>query len=384
MNPRIAIPLLLQVAELPSDIFNLFLSLGVVASRFGDAMKTMHLIAFATLTTSILLGIWRVRWRVLLLYLLVSLLVVGGAITGIRAFLEFSFKDVYSKEQLLIERSLLNEPVEATTLTTAAPNPQPLEEGEGRIARMLRRGIIRVGYDSTALPFAYLGSGGELVGFDIDMAHRLARDLGVAIEFVPCSSRTVVEQLVADHFDVAMSGFEGTLKRAASLPLGDSYLDVTLALVVLDHTKSAYNSLAKLQAKDRLRLAAVAESFFAERLSEALPHVEVVILESEASFFNDDSLDVDALVTSAETGSAWTLLRPQYSVVNPLSERVRVPLYYLTAPDEELREFIKRWLELKRKSGLLDRLYDHWILGQQQEVKQPRWSVVRDVLGWID
>ncbi len=48
-KPIITIPLLLDVARLPSDIFNLFLASGVVASRFSDLMKCMHLIAFALL-----------------------------------------------------------------------------------------------------------------------------------------------------------------------------------------------------------------------------------------------------------------------------------------------------------------------------------------------
>jgi len=32
---------------------------------------------------------------------------------------------------------------------------------------------------------------------------------------------------------------------------------------------------------------------------------------------------------------------------------------------------------------MIDRAYDYWILGQGAVVKRPRWSIVRDVLGWV-
>ena len=380
----VTMPLLLSIAELPSDIFNLFLSLGVITSRFGDAMKAMHLITFATIVSAAVAGALRIRWYALLVNVALSSLVLGLSVVGIRTYLHTSFKDVYAKEKLLTDRQLLTTPVPSTLLTAASPNPDPLLEGENHVERIRRRGIIRIGFDGDELPFAYFGADGTLVGFDIDMAHRLARDLDVEIEFVPFTSPSLFDQLQNDHFDVAMSGIEGTLKRAATLPLGDSYMDVTLGLVVLDHDKGEFRSIEALRAKEHLQLAVLAESFFAERLAAVLPNVEVVVLNSEASFFEDESLDVDALVTSAETGAAWTLLKPRYSVVNPLERSVRVPLYYLTPAEEEFREFLKRWLELKRKEGLLDRFYDHWILGKSAEATTPRWSILRNVLGWME
>jgi hypothetical protein len=45
--------------------------------------------------------------------------------------------------------------------------------------------------------------------------------------------------------------------------------------------------------------------------------------------------------------------------------------------------FVNSWIELKRRDRTLDRLYDHWILGESAEHAKPRWSVIRDVLGWV-
>ena len=42
------------------------------------------------------------------------------------------------------------------------------------------------------------------------------------------------------------------------------------------------------------------------------------------------------------------------------------------------------WLQLQRDSAAIDRLYDYWILGEGASRKHARWSIVRDVLGWVD
>jgi len=49
-----------------------------------------------------------------------------------------------------------------------------------------------------------------------------------------------------------------------------------------------------------------------------------------------------------------------------------------------LREFVNHWIEIRRRDGTLERLYNHWILALSPETTSPRWSVIRDVLHWVD
>ena len=34
--------------------------------------------------------------------------------------------------------------------------------------------------------------------------------------------------------------------------------------------------------------------------------------------------------------------------------------------------------------GTIQHAYDYWILGRGGEKDGPRWSILRDVLGWVD
>jgi len=93
----------------------------------------------------------------------------------------------------------------------------------------------------------------------------------------------------------------------------------------------------------------------------------------------------DALVMPAESGSVLTLLYPKFTVVVPEPEVVKIPLAYPVARrDQDWAHFLNTWIELKRRDGTIDTLYRHWILGKQAGKRQPRWSIMRNVLHWVE
>jgi ABC-type amino acid transport substrate-binding protein len=52
--------------------------------------------------------------------------------------------------------------------------------------------------------------------------------------------------------------------------------------------------------------------------------------------------------------------------------------------DRQFLDFINAWLGLQKTNGTLDQLYDKWILGKVDKQKELRWSVIRNVLHWVD
>jgi ABC-type amino acid transport substrate-binding protein len=87
----------------------------------------------------------------------------------------------------------------------------------------------------------------------------------------------------------------------------------------------------------------------------------------------------------AEEGGAWTLLYPAFTVIVP-QPAVRIPVAYAFARDnEELLISTNAWLQTEISKGTIDQLYNYWMLGGAiQQKRPPRWSVIRDVLHWVD
>jgi len=379
------IPFLLDMQELPSDIFQLFLMSSVVAGRLNDLLGAAHLLAFTALTTCAMSGLLRLK-RLELVWTCAVTFGVGVLVVGSTQYvLNVAFKDSFSRNKILSEMQLLEQRMPSTVVALGEPNPLPLDGTLTRTDRAMSRQKARIGFSPDNLPFSYYNARGELVGFDIDMAHRFARDAKLEIEFVPFAFATLEEQVNNDNFDTAMSGIGVTAKREPGPAQTTPYLNVTLALVVRDHEKTEFSDRKVIRQREPLVIGVKVGSYFADKVAELYPKAEIVELWSESQFFEGPPQYMDALVTSAEAGSAWTLVHPEYSVVTPENDRIRVPLVYLVAgADKQIQDYLNAWILLKKEDGTIDSLYDYWILGRGMEEQKPRWSIIRDVLHWVD
>jgi ABC-type amino acid transport substrate-binding protein len=182
-----------------------------------------------------------------------------------------------------------------------------------------------------------------------------------------------------------MSGIALTLERALKMGFSAPYMDDTLALIVPDHRRNEFTSSDSVRTMTDLTVAVPDLPGFIERVGSHLPKAKFVVLASHRAFFEQEDDAIDVMLLSAERGSAWTLTYPQFSVVVPQPEVIRVPVAFpLREGDERMREFVNHWIEVRRRNGTLDRLYEHWILGRSPEADSQRWSVIRDVLHWVE
>ena len=241
-----------------------------------------------------------------------------------------------------------------------------------RFDEIMERGVLRVGYRPKNLPCTYLNEDGQVVGFDADMAHSLARDMGED-----------GHAGVAQHcqLDIAMSCIASLPDRYTRAAFSRPYLDLNMALVMPDYMR--HMVLTDGDQLDEISFALVSSHYFRDRLRERIPGATFVEIESAESFFTDPP-PADALLLTAEEGAAYAYRYPHYTVVLP-GQSVRVPAAYaLPRGESEWQEVVGNWVQLKRADGSIDRLYRYWMKGGATERKQRRWSVVQDVLGWVD
>jgi hypothetical protein len=106
---------------------------------------------------------------------------------------------------------------------------------------------------------------------------------------------------------------------------------------------------------------------------------------SLTDFFEGRGGPVDGLFFTAERGSFRTLLYPAFSVAIPHPVILKIPLAYPVARhDIEAARFLSNWIDLKTKDGTIQSLYDHWVLGYDARPPKKRWSVLRNVLHWVN
>ena len=278
---------------------------------------------------------------------------------------------------------LLQQPAPATVLkvrpesTTADSRPV--------LARMRERGVLRVGYMHDAMPFSFFNEAGDLVGLDVELAHRLATELHVRLEFVPIERSDMAERLSAGYCDIVMAGVAVTTLRAAEMLFTASYLDETVAFVVPDHQRDRFASWQNIRELQPVTIAVPNVPYYIDKIRQRAPRAELRVIDDVSSLFGNWDPQVAAVAFPAERGSAWTLMYPQFSVVVPQPGIIKVPLAYpVPAQDPSFASFMNSWIDLKRKDGTIEALYDYWVLGRNAAPPPPRWSIIRNVLHWVD
>ncbi len=380
----VALPFLLDLMRIPADMFQLFLAVDVFTGRFGTLLAGVHTIVLALLTAAAVSGHTRLKWAALGRYAIVSGVLALALFLGLRVFFEVVVAQEYREYQKLVQMELLVERVKARDTKLEAALPQPRGSDGSRLGGIRERGTLRVGYLLQGVPFIYRNDEGVLVGLEADLAHLLAAELNVGLEFVRLPPDELAKHLTSGRVDMVISGLFVTPERAIQVRFTEPYMKANLALVVPDHQRDRYNTYQKLLKLDSPKLAIPDIPYYAGFVRRNVPNAKLVTIDSPRQFFTAKPGEFDGLIYSAEAGSAWTLVYPEFSVVVPKPDPLITPVALalpLDAP--KLYAYVNTWLQLQGDAGVIDQLHDYWILGEGARRKHARWSIIRDVLGWV-
>jgi len=384
--PIIGIPFLLDVLQIPADMMELFVMSTVYTDRIRVVLGAMHLFCLAIVAIAVTQGVFKVHVRRLLTAVLVSVVVMGVSLAGVRFYLASSMDGTYSGDQDLVAMRWMDRPVPARQYADELPPLETRAAVDGRLATIERRGTVRVGYLPDSLPFAFRNQKGEVVGFDVEMANHLAGDLGVSLEMVRIERHDISKLLASGQIDIVMSGLAITPTRAKMWAFGAAPIDLSLGFLVRDYRRREFSTMERVLKMKNLKLGVVQnDEAFDRRIINAFPEASVVNIKSPRDFLRGDKPELDAVVYSAEGGSAWTLIYPDFNVVVPQPLSAKVPMGYpLPSGDVEWSRFISTWVELEKKNGSVGHLFEHWIRGGGAKDTLPRWSIIRDVLHWVE
>jgi ABC-type amino acid transport substrate-binding protein len=382
---NVAVPFLLDLFRIPADTFQLFVATSVVNQRFGTLLAAVHTIAVALLGSAAIAGRIRLDVGRLLRYLALSAALVLTTVAGLRAgFAAWLDVAVDSRAVVYAMTPLLSPEVDDAAVRRPADVSAEELPAPGEVFDSIgRRGRLRVGLIDDSVPYAFVNDRRQLVGLDVEMAQQLAAGLGVAVEFVRFPLDDLDAVMQRRTVDIVMAGARLTPERASVFTLSDPYLDETLAVIVPDHARHAYRSWASVRALGALRLGMRNLPYYVHEVRGLLPEARIEIIAGTAPLTTDAG-GFDAFVMPAERGSVLTMINPHYTVVVPEGGAIKMPLAYpLAGADARWVRYVNTWIALKRRDGLIDRLHARWILGHAERQRRPRWSIARDVLGWM-
>lgn len=94
-----------------------------------------------------------------------------------------------------------------------------------------KSGTIKIGVFSDKNPFGYVDENGEYAGYDVYFAERLAKDLGVKVEYVSTEAASRIEYLQTGKVDIVLANFTVTDERKEEVDFALPYMNVALGVV---------------------------------------------------------------------------------------------------------------------------------------------------------
>lgn len=138
--------------------------------------------------------------------------------------------------------------------SAGSSTPAKTSESTGALAAVQKAGVLTIGTEGTYRPFTYHdGGSGKLVGYDVEVAEAVAKELGVKAKFEETQWDAIFAGLESHRFDVIANQVSITPEREAKYEFSKPYTVSTGVIVV----KSSDN---KISSFDDLKGVTVAQS----------------------------------------------------------------------------------------------------------------------------
>ncbi len=243
-------------------------------------------------------------------------------------------------------------------LPAAAQSAQP-----DRLQKILAAGVLRVGTTMDTPVFSMRdGATGKLEGFDMDALETLAPALGVKIDYVKMTFGTMLADLAADKFDMAMSGMGRTLDRARVATFSKPYHRYGKLMMIRSADKERFKSLADLD-KPGLKIAynkgglndRFANTMFKQATPSGFDSNELATADLIAGKVDAQVSDSTAAIYMARQDPRLAAMSPD-DIFNPVHVAI-----LLRRDDQTLLNYLNIWIDQIELDGRLAKIRGKWL-----------------------
>ena len=214
---------------------------------------------------------------------------------------------------------------------------------------------------STFVPWAMRNKQGELVGFEIDVANRLASDSGLEIEFIPTAWDGIIPGLLAGKFDVIIAGMSITPPRNLSVNFTRPY---------------SHSELLLAAGRDKAGHLVDREDYDSADVTIAVRRGSTSVQAARKNFpgatiqqFDDDILAFQEVLNGNAEAVIASSPKPEHEVLRN-SDRLFIPFdepldrgaeaIAIRQGESDALNFFDNWILLRTEDGWLKERRDYW------------------------
>lgn len=252
-------------------------------------------------------------------------------------------------------------------MTLFPVSPSQASSSKSMIDKVVDKGVMRVGVASF-VPWTMQDKNGDYIGFEVDVAKRLAKDLGVDIQLVPTRFAGIIPALLADKFDIIVGSVsvtpERNLKGNFSIPYDYARIE---ALANKEKTRDLkfpedYN-------KSEIIIAVRSGSTPALIAKRMFPNATIRAFDDEAPAVQDVVSGRSHLMLSSAPLPAFESLKNPDTLYQPTTDALsRQPVgFVIRKGDADSLNVLDNWIRMVEEEGWLEDRRNYWFRSRDWE-----------------
>jgi polar amino acid transport system substrate-binding protein len=231
---------------------------------------------------------------------------------------------------------------------------------ESTVEQIMKRGTLRVGM-STFVPWAMKDKTGKLIGFEIDVASRLAEDMGVKVEFVPTKWAGIIPALLTGKFDVIIGGMSVRPDRNLKVNFSIPYDFAGQSLVANQKIAAGFTSLEDFN-RPEVVISARLGSTAADAANRFMP-------KAKKRFFDDEAQVIQEVISGRAHAAVASAPLPAFQAIK-YPDKLFMPLqgtftkepigFAVRKSDFDTLNYFNNWIRVTEAKGWLAERKHYW------------------------
>ncbi len=244
--------------------------------------------------------------------------------------------------------------------TFCAPAADQALWDKSTLNQIIKRGELRVGLEAGYMPFEMRDKNGNIIGFDVDLAKKMASVLKVKVTFVNTQWDGIIPSLLTDKFDIIMSGMTITSERNAQVNFTQPYITVGQTALLAAKNKGVITNAQQLDNPKYIVATKLGTSgdITSQRM---LPHAKIKKFQTEA----DAALEVkngraDAFIYDLPYITVYANQYPDgvYMLPEPFTKEALG--WAIRKGDPDFSNWLDNFILTIKNDGTYDVLHKRW------------------------
>lgn len=229
------------------------------------------------------------------------------------------------------------------------------------LAEIQKRGVLRVGMEPGYMPFELTNQKGEIIGFDVDMAKRMAKAMGVKLELVSTAWDGIIPALLTGKFDVIMSGMTLTQERNMTINFAQPYILIGQSILLkkeLAGEVQSYKDLNDAKYTVASKLGTTGE----QATKRSIPKAKYISYETEQEGVIElVNGKIDAFIYDLPFNAIAFGQKGQGKIVHLDQPFTREPLAWaIRKGDPDFLNWLNNFMSQIKYDGVYEKIYNKW------------------------